>query len=420
MKNRMLTDIFTIAGKDLQVLFRDKGALAVLFLLPLCFATIFGGPASIASSSADPDKESPLVVSAYIVNLDSGPYGEQVVRALAGISILDLEEIDDAKTADKLVADGESAGAILIPESFSRDIDDGTPTQIRLITDPTQEEAGGIIGGILNRAVSEVDTLGELKLGIRSVLEQSEGWEDASPEAQNAAKAQTLGVIWTQVQQMRSDPLIAVRSESSEGAEVSSTWNPFTYYAPSFGVMFAFFLVGFMAESFLLDKETGMFQRVLIAPVHASSIIAGKILSHAGIVFLQILLLFGVGTLFFNMPLGSSPVGVILTTLALSMAATSLGMMIGSLAKSSKQAGNLGTLLGFILMILGGCIFPLFRQGGIISVISYLTPHAHAINAYMRMTSDGMLLSDIYPHILALLGFAVVFFSISLRRMYRV
>ena len=136
--------------------------------------------------------------------------------------------------------------------------------------------------------------------------------------------------------------------------------------------------------------------------------------------FLQILLLFGVGVVFFKMPLGSSPAGLILTTVALAMAATSLGMMIGALAKNSKQAGNLGTLLGFILMVVGGCIFPLFRQGGVISVISYLTPHAHAVNAYMRLMADGMTLSGVYLHILALLGFAVLFFSVSLRQVYRI
>ena len=271
----------------------------MLFLLPLCFATIFGGPASIASSSADPEGEPPIIVEAYLVNLDTGTYGREVARALSEVSILDLEEINDSTIADKSVAEGEFPAAIIITKNFSDNIDDGVPTQVHVITDPGQDDVGGIVAGIVNHAVTEVGILGELKLGIRTVLEQLEGWEEASPEAQNAAKAQSLGVIWTQVQQMRSDPVIGVQAATSEGAEVDSGWNPFTYYAPSFGVMFAFFLVGFMAESFLRDKETGVFQRVLASPIHASTLVAGKSFPTPGLCFYKSFC-FLVSVLFFS------------------------------------------------------------------------------------------------------------------------
>jgi ABC-type multidrug transport system permease subunit len=90
--------------------------------------------------------------------------------------------------------------------------------------------------------------------------------------------------------------------------------------------------------------------------------------------------------------------------------------MIGSLSKSADSAGNVGTLLAFILMAVGGCIFPVFRSGGLVSVISYLTPHAHALTAYMGLMADGEPFSQLWPHAAALYGYAGVFFVVSLLR----
>jgi ABC-type multidrug transport system permease subunit len=72
--------------------------------------------------------------------------------------------------------------------------------------------------------------------------------------------------------------------------------------------------------------------------------------------------------------------------------------------------------LGFVLMILGGCVIPLFNAEGIVGLISNLTPHAHAIQAYQGIMSFGYSLLEVMPHMLALFGFAIVFFLLALWR----
>ena len=414
----MFQKAIAVAGKDLRLLLKDKGALAVLFLLPLCFAAIFGSASRFAGGLADgSDSEGAPAITAYLSNEDNGLYGAQVAEALRGVGVLDLITAANAHEADRLVGEGKAPAAIVIPADFTRRIDLGEPTGVRVIIDPTVELAGNIVGGIVNQAIAEVDILGEIKLGIRAVLDETGILDNAAEAVRRAAEAQTLGVIWTQVQKMRLNPLISVKSETLEGEETEGTWNMFSYYAPAFSVMFAFFLVAFMASSLLQEKEQGLFYRLLSSPVHPGAIIAGKILAYSAVVFLQILLLFGVGGIAFDMPFGNSPVGLLVVTVALAFTATSMGTMIGAVAKNSSQAGNLGTLLGFILMAAGGCIFPFFRQGGIIAVVSYITPHAHAVNAYMRLISDGFTLGQVLPHVLALIGYTAVFSTIAMLRL---
>jgi ABC-2 type transport system permease protein len=415
----LIMDALAVAWKDLKVLFKDKGALAVLLLMPLLLAVIFNAPQMSAASLSDPEAEDAPVIKAYWANEDTGPYGAQVVEALGGVKMLDGEEVETADRADELIADGDAAAAIVIPADFSKKIAANEPTTVRIIKDPTQQDAARIVAGISNAVLDELGTMAEIQYGIRAVLHDSGVLEGADLELRQAAEAQTMGVIWTQVQEMRQNPLITVSSENLAGEEVTGEWNPFSVAMPQFATMFAFFLVAFMAEKLLEEKEAGTFRRLMASPMHRGCVIAGKMLAYMVIVFLQVLLLFAVGALFFEMPLGGSPDGLLLLTLVLALAATALGMLIGTLARTSQQAGTIGVVLGMVLMVAGGAIalgsLP-FRSEGLMFYVSQLTPHAHAIDGYMKLMSEGAGLPQVLSNITILAAFAVGAFVIAMWR----
>jgi hypothetical protein len=100
---------------------------------------------------------------------------------------------------------------------------------------------------------------------------------------------------------------------------------------------------------------------------------------------------------------------------------------LGSLAQTRKQAGSIGMLLGFVLWFASGFTgFAITITGGQVQfdlpiegfrhTISQLTPHAHAINGYIKLMIYGASLVDLLPNILALFGFGVVFFLLGLWR----
>ena len=190
-----------------------------------------------------------------------------------------------------------------------------------------------------------------------------------------------------------------------------------------FATLFANFLIGFMAVSILKDKEAGSMRRLVAAPVHRGTIIAGKMLAFALMVFLQMALLFGITNALFGMPLGDSPLALVVLTLALALAAAGLGMALGSLARTAKQADAIGFVLGFLLYFASGSLSPTgylrdmgFRSEGFRYYLSQITPNAHAFDGYLKLVIDGAGLVDILPNIVALLGFAVVFFLLGVWR----
>jgi ABC-2 type transport system permease protein len=286
-----------------------------------------------------------------------------------------------------------------------------------------------IVARILNEALTELSVRAEIEYGIRAVYEKTGVLEAAAPELVRAAQAQTMGVIWTAVQEIRQNPAIAVQSEDLSGEETKLSLGAvvFGYYMPMFATMFAFFLVGFMAESIVGEREGGSFRRLLAAPIHRGTIVAGKMLAFIGVVFLQMLLLFAVGNALFEMPLGESPQGLLALTLALALASTGLGMLVGSIARTSKQAGSIGLVLGFVLFFASGSIGAYtsntgdvtgvgLRSEGFKFYMAQLTPHAHALDGYLKLMLERDGLVDILPNIVALLAFAVVFFLVAMWR----
>ena len=407
----MIRHTLAVAWKDLLIVLKDKGALAIYFLMPLLFASLLG----MAFGNAG-NEEKQIEIAMLLVNRDRGSYGEMLADGLEGASVLVVEELDDAALADKRIAGGDAPAALVIPADFSSKIDAGQPAEVTLIKDPTQQQAASIVAGIANQAMAEIGMLGELRYGIHAVLAQSPDYDKATPELRQAVEAQTLGVLWTQVQQMRQSPVIAVQDEAVAGADELQPWDPITYYVPSFTVAFAFFLIGQMAGTLLREKEEGTFRRLMSSPMRRGAIIGGKMLAYVIVVFLQVIVLFGVGYALFKMPLGKAPLALLLLTVALALASAAMGMLLGALCRSSKQAERLGQVLGFVLLAMGGSIFPLFRSEGLMGIVSRMTPSAWGIEGYMGLLADNWTLAQTAPNILALLGFAVVFFGVAVWR----
>jgi ABC-2 type transport system permease protein len=424
----IMRNTFKLARKDLKVLFKDRGQLAVLFVLPLVFALMLGGPYAGAKNLVTASGETKLSISAILVNEDQGPYGAQVYEVLRSIQALRMQTVHSVDLADKKVADGEAPAAVIIPSDFSAAIRANQPTRIRLIKDPAQQAEAQVVAGILKEVLTELSVRAEIEYGIQAVYDKTGVLEEADPEMARAVKAQTMGAIWTAVQEIRESPAIVVQRQDLAGEErvLPASGVVFGFLMPVFSTMFAFFLVGIMAESILREREAGSFRRLLAAPIHPGTVVAGKMVAFIGVVFLQMLVLFGICSALFDMPLGE-PQGLLVLTLALALAATGLGMLLGSLAQTRKQAGTIGMLLGFVLWFASGfTTFTIDLTGGQIQLdlpiegfryyLSLLTPHAHAINGYIKLMIYGAGLEDILPNILALLGFGVVFFLVGLWR----
>jgi ABC-2 type transport system permease protein len=231
-----------------------------------------------------------------------------------------------------------------------------------------------------------------------------------------------MGAIMTQLSELRRTPAIVVASEDFEGATVTvegALQTFFAYLFPPITVIFVFFNVGAVASSLLAERETGTLRRLLAGPIPRGAIIAGKMLAYVLLVCPQLVVLFGAGSIFFDMPLGESPGGLVLLSLVVALVANAMGMLVAALAKTSKQADSAGIVLGFVLAGVGGCIglsAPITRSEGFMSLLAQLTPHAHAVEGYYSLMAENATLVQIPPQVGILLAMGAVFFLIAVWR----
>ncbi|UCF29273.1 MAG: ABC transporter permease [Chloroflexota bacterium] len=407
----------SVTGKEIRILLADRGLLAVLLLLPILLGSLFAGlNLMLASDEGDPN----ILLEVILVNEDPGNFGGEVAKSIRSIDELNVKQSSSVSSAEQRVAEGEVAAAIIIPADFSENIDAYTPTEIEVIIDPAQAETASIVTGIVNQVAGEVVIWGEIQYGIRTIMAESDLLAEASPEELRGVEAQNLGVIMTQLNELRRNPAIAVISENLEGIQVQTGIELFiTFLFPAFTVMFIFFIVGAESASLLQEREAGTLRRLLAAPLPRWTVIAGKMLAYGLLVCAQVAILFTLGYVAFNINLGRDPLALVAITLAVAFVAVSMGMIVAAFARSAKQADNVGMILAFVFAGIGGAFPtwpPLFRSGGLIGILSKFTPHAHALEGYYSVMAENAALTNILPQLGFLLLMGLVFFLIAVWR----
>ncbi len=129
----LLRVIFAAAWKDLQVIFRDRGALIVIIGLPMVFAMLNGSVNQQMMKSGEG-----LVFPVAVLNEDTGAFGSQVVSILDSIDILDLHPAESRAAAEADVRESKVLAAIFLPADLTGRVNAHQPTEVEVMIDPTQ------------------------------------------------------------------------------------------------------------------------------------------------------------------------------------------------------------------------------------------------------------------------------------------
>lgn len=405
--------VLAVMVKELQIIFLgDRGTLISMFVIPFVLAMLSGAVFS--------GEEKTINIPLVVVNQDAGDYGNSILEVLKDIKELSLEIEDTPAAAESRVANGDFMAAVMIPANFTQNIDDYQTTEVTVSIDPAQGQYGQIVTSIIEEIAGGLAIQGEIRYGIREVLVDMGLDENANPDLFRASQAQTEGVIFTQMQRLQTDEPIQLQRVDVNGEGVFS-WedNIFALTLPGYIALFAFFVVPALSTELIKEKEQGSLRRLVASPLSKGALIGGKVLAFTLLVIIQVVIIFGLVAVFFDMPLGNSPLGLLLITIALGLTATTLGMLVAAVARSRDQANSIGLLLVFVLGILGGCFNPdtaPFRGEGFMAKVSYYMPQAQAMNAFHTLMILNGTLADTLPFVGYLLAVSLFFFLVAIWR----
>lgn len=167
----------------------------------------------------------------------------------------------------------------------------------------------------------------------------------------------------------------------------------------------------------LREREHGTVEHLLVMPVTPFEIMASKIWSMALVVlittFFSVQLVI---KLLIGMPIEGSLFLFMIGTMLHLFATTSLGIFLGTFARSMAQFALLAMLLLLPMQILSGSVTPRESMPQFIQNIMLAAPNTHFVLLSQGILYRGAGLDVVWPQFLSLALIGAVLFSISLAR----
>ncbi len=352
--------------KETWLLLRDRGRLISLFALPVAFMVVFG-----AMFKFGPDKGEPQPIAIWHAADDArGAAIEQALNATPGFVARPLPSADAVRHA---VAHDELSAGLIVPPDFDPvhgkrielSIDEAAPVQVR---GPIE----GALTGLVMRALSPVPPR-----DLPALLEPTTPPGLAHPLADISA---------------------------------------FQVTVPGNAVLFGFFVSMAVAITFAHERHTGVWKRLLAAPVPRWEALVGKLVPYFLIALVQLGFLFGLGSLF-GMKVAGSLAALGLLSVALALCSVSFGLLVSSFGGTERQIGSTVPVVILVMGLLGGCMFPRLFMPAFMKQLGNAVPQSWALDGYYDvLVRQGTGILDVAPQLGALVAFALGFTLLGLWR----
>lgn len=425
----MVRQVLALTFKDIRLLLRDRAALIILFVIPLMFTLVMS--TALKGVFEPGTKQRPIAL--VVVLQDEGVAylnGEHVVLAraavdaLQGVSGLDLVVDPDLTPAqaEALVAEGTYPLALIFPRDFSRRVVEGLRQPgrrpvVRFVVDPglpftVTASVKAAVVAVVTRTVA----YGQAPYRVREAFEQA---AFSLPPAQRQTLARGLTRTLTEMYDLAE---VGGRSEVRVETVVPAAFRrenlptAVEQNVPAYTVFGMFFIAGVLASNLWKEKHLGTSLRLRAAPLPRAALLLGKLLPYYLVNLVQVALMFGVGRVVLGLSLGNSLAGLVLVSLATAAAATGLGLVVASWARTENQISGLSTLLALVLAAVGGMMVPVFVMPSWMQHLARLSPHFWALQGYQDIIVRGLGTQDVLPEVGVLLAFAAAFYAFALMR----
>lgn len=344
-------------AKEMQLVLRDRGTLISLFVMPLVFMGVLG-----SMFSGRDDKHEPRSIAVHQEPGDAR--AAAAVRAVEASGLFRARIEPSADRVRSAVAGGEVVAGIVFPPGF----------------DPLAGRPGELV----------IDT-------------------GSSPEVRGPIEGALNGLVARSLVGFELPPALVAKNPPGIKPAIEGA-SAFQLYVPGSAVLFGFFLALTVGISFVHERRSGTFRRLLAAPVRRPLLLVAKLVPYYLVGLAQMGFLFGLGVVAFGMEVGGSPLALALLTAAVVFAAVALGLFIASFGGTERQVGAIGSVCLLVMGLLGGCMVPRALMPASMQKVGLFTPHAWALDGYYEvLVRAGAGIADLALPIAVVAAFGLAF-----------
>ena len=371
-------NILPIVRKEFRQIKRDKRILSVLLFVPALMLLMFGYALNFDvkhTSMAVYDEDRTSVSRTFIEQFFISEYFNKV-------------ETLKSKTEINGLLDGEHARVVLIiPSTFTKDIQRGRVASIQVIVDGANSNAAATVLGYINAIVQQysvkVMTESFIRMGRQTMTMpidfQPRVWYH--PELESA-KFLVPGLIAF---------ILMVTA-------VIST-----------------------ALAIVRERELGTMEQLMVSPIRPLELILGKTIPYTIIsLFATVAILF-LGYILFDVSIKGSILLLSLVTVVFLVGSLGMGLLISTLVETQQLAFMIAVFVSMLpTFILSGFVFPIRNMPLIIQGITYILPARYFLVVLRAIILKGAGLSAFWDQALILAIYAVIMIGISSLRMRKI
>jgi ABC-2 type transport system permease protein len=377
---------------------RDKVALALTFVLPIAFFSIF----ALVFGAVDKGATEPLRAALVVEDESrwSGRYREFLSeqKSLALITADQSGRDLDRASAIELVRRGSVEAAVVIPAGFSEAVLQRTrgETAIDLYTDSANPLAEPLATGMLQAGI--------LQLGSELLAE---------------TMPTSIGWLSTLQQADASRGPLQIRIASLPGRE--GNLSSVAFFAAGIGVMFLLFTVTGRSSILIEERESGVLVRLLASRLTLGQLLLGRWVYLVTLGALQVTLMFVWGSLAFGLELWTPQrlLGFLVMCSTTAAAAAALGLLLATICRSRAQLNGISAVLVLVMSAVGGSMFPRFLMPEQMQRIGLLTFNAWALDGFQKVFWYQAGALELWPQVLVLLALTLSFLLLARRFAYR-
>lgn len=313
--------VSALVKKDLKRLIREPAALFMIILFPAMLTLVFGlGFGGIGGNQSTTYQIGVVNKAAAAQNKS---WAQLFTGNLSKVGVLKIQPYSDNETAQNDLIQGKISAAIVIPEDFEQSCD----SYWKAPANPNQW----------------VNTTLEVYVDSGSMF---------ATQAIQPIVLQTLTTtVYGQQTQSVATP-IQISSPSLVQAKAIST---FEFFAPGLFAFASIFLTMIIAQSFTLDRESGLLRRINVTPTTATEFMSSQVISNMLGASVQAVLVFLIAYAVGYRPKGDTATLAVAFILVLifSLCNVGFGLITATLAKSSGAATGIAFIFIMPQMFLG-------------------------------------------------------------------
>jgi ABC-2 type transport system permease protein len=359
--------IRAITKKEIIQIWRDPLSLAIAFLFPLIQLFIYGYAITFDINN----------ISMIVYDRDRSVESRELVSEMSSSGYFSVKAyVDNYREIDSWIELNRAKVAVIIPESFSKDIKTGRQAQVGVIIDGSDSNTATIAEGYIS--------------GIAAQFSQ-------------------------RISGVKYQSLIDIRSRVWYNPELKSR----NFIIPGLIVVIMAVIVALLTSlTIAREWERGTMEQLISTPVKPVELIIGKLVPYFIIGLIDIIIALIAGVFWFGVPIYGNPLLLLALSCIFMFGGVCFGIVISIKAGGSQSIASQTALISSFLpsLLLSGFMFAISNMPAPLQIVTYIVPARYFVTISKSIFMKGTGFETLVLETVLLSIFGAVMFMVAVRK----